>query len=222
MIWLPSKDPAAGPAGAGRRQAGSCSSPGPRAGPRDLTVPTQSPCHLFFNALYNFGFQPSYMLGFHWLFTPFLRRSARCSTCAQGEVTIPTFRDKPWLIENFKREGNRMTIAAWPGTSTTPPKRKKKQVAPTGRSPRINHRGGTKDPEESLRCSGALWHPVIQVLGSVVHDQCHDSPLPKSARWPKWGGHIWEMSRLRPRLPPEPMAQGDCPPAAQITHCMIR
>ena len=63
--------------------AWGCSSPGPRVGPRDFTAPKQSPYHLFCNVFYNFGLQPSYMLGYHWLFTLFLRRSARCSTCAQ-------------------------------------------------------------------------------------------------------------------------------------------
>ena len=55
--------------------------PGPCGSPKDLVVPKQSPYHLLFNVLYNFGLQPSYMLGYHWLFTLFLRRSARCSTC---------------------------------------------------------------------------------------------------------------------------------------------
>ncbi|KAM5291006.1 LOW QUALITY PROTEIN: heat shock transcription factor, X-linked member 3-like [Glossophaga mutica] len=87
--------------------------------------------------------------------------------------------DKPWLIENIKREGNWMTTTAWPGTTATPPKRKKKQVAPTRYSPRSKHREGTKDPEESPKCSKTQWHPVIQVLGSMVHEQCHDGPLPK-------------------------------------------
>ena len=83
LIWLSSRDPVVG---IGRHWAGTC------AGPRELTVPKQSPYHLFFNVLYNFGFQPLYMLGFHWLFTLFLRRSAMCSTCMQGEVgSAPTY-----------------------------------------------------------------------------------------------------------------------------------
>ena len=34
------------------------------------------------------GLQTSYKLGFCWLFTLFLRRSARCSSCAQGELVL--------------------------------------------------------------------------------------------------------------------------------------
>ena len=89
MTWLSSKDPAAC---AGRCWTRGCRSPGPYAGPRDLTIPKHSPYRLFFNVPYSFGLQPSYMLGYCWLFTLFLRRSARCSTCSQGEVgSAPTY-----------------------------------------------------------------------------------------------------------------------------------
>ncbi|KAM5291008.1 heat shock transcription factor, X-linked member 3-like [Glossophaga mutica] len=62
--------------------------------------------------------------------------------------------------KNFKREGNWMTTATWPGTSATPPKRKKKQVAPTGRSPRMSHRGGSKaaDPKTQKKAPSAPGH----------------------------------------------------------------
>ncbi|KAF6084346.1 hypothetical protein HJG60_008617 [Phyllostomus discolor] len=36
-----------------------------------------------------FCFQTSYKQGFHWLFTPFLRRSARCSSWGEGELGSP-------------------------------------------------------------------------------------------------------------------------------------
>ena len=65
-----------------RHWVGGCSSLGPHTGLRDLTIPTQSPYRMFFNVLYNFGLQTSYKLGFHWLFTLFFRRLARCSTRA--------------------------------------------------------------------------------------------------------------------------------------------
>ena len=39
-----------------------------------------------------FGFQSSYMLEYHWLFTIFLRRSSRCFTSAQRELdSAPTY-----------------------------------------------------------------------------------------------------------------------------------
>ena len=39
-----------------------------------------------------FCLQTSYKLGFCWLFTLFPRRSARCSSCAQGELgSAPTY-----------------------------------------------------------------------------------------------------------------------------------
>ena len=62
-----------------------------------------------------------------------------------------------------------MTTAAWPGTSTTPPKRKKKQVAPTRHSPRIKRREGTKaaDPKTQKKAPSAQGpgHSSSQVCG---------------------------------------------------------
>ena len=73
-------------------QARDCSSLGPCAGPRDLTNPMQSPYHLFFNILYNSGLQTSCKLGFHCMFTLFLRISASCSSWMQGQVgSAPTY-----------------------------------------------------------------------------------------------------------------------------------
>ena len=60
------------------------------------TLPPQ--CHLltlticFSMSSAIFCYQTSYKLGFHWLFTLFLRRSARCPSWAQGELgSVPTY-----------------------------------------------------------------------------------------------------------------------------------
>ena len=54
--------------------------------------PKATPLPSFFNVLYNFGTQPSYMLGFCWLFILFLKRLATCSTYVQGEVdSVPIY-----------------------------------------------------------------------------------------------------------------------------------
>ena len=46
----------------------------------------------FFNVLYNFGLQSSYMLGYCWLFTLFLGRLSRCFSHVQVEVdSTPTY-----------------------------------------------------------------------------------------------------------------------------------
>ena len=69
-----------------------CSSLGPRTDPRDFTIPAHSPYCLFFNLLCNFCLHTSYKLGFHWLFTLFLKRSTRCSNLAHRELgSIPTY-----------------------------------------------------------------------------------------------------------------------------------
>ena len=88
----------------GRLRAGGCSHPGPQAGPRDLTIPKQSPYCLFFNVFYKFVLQLSYMLRYHWLFTLFPRRSARCSTCTQGDVGLaPTYLTSIFEMPNSLR-----------------------------------------------------------------------------------------------------------------------
>ena len=93
LIWLSSKAPAASANPGGRHQAGHCSSLGPCTGPRDLTVAMQSPYLLFFKVLYNVAFQTSYNVEFHWLFTLFFRRSARCPSWVHEQVvgSAPTY-----------------------------------------------------------------------------------------------------------------------------------
>ncbi|XP_059535303.1 heat shock transcription factor, X-linked member 3-like [Myotis daubentonii] len=58
-------------------------------------------------------------------------------------------RDKPGLLENIMRKGNRMTRAL-PGTSSTPTKRKK-NMAPTRRSPRFRYKVRNNDAEEKAQ-----------------------------------------------------------------------
>ncbi|ELK24793.1 Heat shock transcription factor, Y-linked, partial [Myotis davidii] len=58
-------------------------------------------------------------------------------------------RDKPWLLENIVKKGNRMTRAL-PGTSSTPPKRKK-EMAPTRRSLRIRYKFGNNYAKEKAQ-----------------------------------------------------------------------
>ena len=81
LTWLSSKTPVAGLAGAG---PGAAAALVPTLVPGTLPSQKQSPYHLFFKVLYNFGFQLSYMQGYHWLFTLFLRRLAY----AQGKWTL--------------------------------------------------------------------------------------------------------------------------------------
>ena len=55
--------------------------------PNALSLPTVFQCPIQF-----FGLQTSYKLGFCWLFTLFFRRSATCSSWAQGELgSTPTY-----------------------------------------------------------------------------------------------------------------------------------
>ena len=54
-----------------------------------------------------FGLQTSYKLGFHWLFTLFVRILTRCSSWAQGELgSTPTFLTAIFLLPNLKKENN--------------------------------------------------------------------------------------------------------------------
>ena len=49
-----------------------------------------------------FGLQSSYILEYCWLFTLFLRRSARCFTGAQGEVdSAPTYLATMFSLSSF-------------------------------------------------------------------------------------------------------------------------
>ena len=60
-----------------------------------------SPCFSMSSTL--FGLQPSYKLGFCWLFTLFLRKWARCSVWAQGELgSAPTYPASIFLDLNLK------------------------------------------------------------------------------------------------------------------------
>ena len=79
-----------------RRWAGGHSSLGPCTHPRDLTVPAQSP-HCFSMSSTIFCLQTSYKLGFHWLFTVFLRRLARYSSWAQENLALLP----PTLLPSF-------------------------------------------------------------------------------------------------------------------------
>ncbi|XP_023608760.1 heat shock transcription factor, X-linked member 3-like [Myotis lucifugus] len=89
-------------------------------------------------------------------------------------------RDKPWLLENIMRKGNRMTRAL-PRTSSTPPKRKKK-MAPTRHSPRIRYNDGNNDAEEKAqRKAKNDWEPSaaeffkylgLRPISSAMEVQC--------------------------------------------------
>lgn len=69
-------------------------------------------------------------------------------------------RDKPLLIENIKRKGNLMIIA-WPGTSATIPKRKK-QVAPTRRSLRVQSKNYNQEAGQRAQNEGQVFRdPVV-------------------------------------------------------------
>ena len=78
------KNPVADPV-AGR--PGAAASLVPALVPRTLLSWSTVLTIWLFNVLYSFGLQSSYMLGYHWLFTLFLRRSARCFTPGREKCT---------------------------------------------------------------------------------------------------------------------------------------
>ena len=85
LTWLSPKNPVASPSGS---RPGAAASPVPALVPGILLSQSNLLTIWFFNLFYSFGLQYSYMLGYHWLFTLFLRRSARCSIRAQGVWTL--------------------------------------------------------------------------------------------------------------------------------------
>ena len=79
-------------------------------GPSAISLPSQ---HNLFAICFSmsstiFGLQTSYKLGFHWLFTLFLRRLARCSTWAQGELgSAATYLAAIFVGGQFKQQDDR-------------------------------------------------------------------------------------------------------------------
>ncbi|KAK1346508.1 hypothetical protein QTO34_000364 [Cnephaeus nilssonii] len=67
-------------------------------------------------------------------------------------------RDKPWLLEKIMTKGKQMTCA-FPGSSATSPKRKKK-MAPTRHSPTIDYNDGNNNAEEKAQRNAKNdWRP---------------------------------------------------------------
>ncbi|XP_023608758.1 heat shock transcription factor, X-linked member 3-like [Myotis lucifugus] len=89
-------------------------------------------------------------------------------------------RGKPWLLENITTQGNQV-MRVCPGTSATPPKRKKK-MAPTRHSPRSHHQNGGKEAKQKTQETGkndwgtnanqAFKFSVPQPMGSAREVQC--------------------------------------------------
>ncbi|KAK1346514.1 hypothetical protein QTO34_000370 [Cnephaeus nilssonii] len=89
-------------------------------------------------------------------------------------------RDKPWLLENIKAQGNQVTRVC-PRTSATPPKTKKK-MASTRHSPRIHQEDSKKEAEQKAQETDKKdWGPsatqvfefsVLQPLSSAREVQC--------------------------------------------------
>ena len=70
LTWLSYKNPVAGLAGASPVAAAVLV---PMLVPETLSIQSNLLTVWFFKALYNFGLQPSYLMGYHWLFTLFLQ-----------------------------------------------------------------------------------------------------------------------------------------------------
>ena len=89
LTWLSPKNPAADLVGTG---PGAVATLVPALVPGTVLSRSTLLTVWFFNVLYSFGLQAWDMLGYHWLFTLFLRKSASCSTAEQGEVdSAPTY-----------------------------------------------------------------------------------------------------------------------------------
>ncbi|KAM7045496.1 heat shock transcription factor, X-linked member 3-like [Molossus nigricans] len=93
-------------------------------------------------------------------------------------------RDKPWLIQNIEMKGSQMTLAR--RERSAGPLKKKKSLAPTRHSPRIHHKGGTKEADEKAQKKSrnvggpsgvrSFKFSRLRSLGSSTKVQCPSEP----------------------------------------------